>query len=75
MSLVICPVLPWLRYGRAFLFNAYNEDPTWGACVSKMPGVRNATGTGRRKAVLGLFPLFYGTKVSCIGYLDHGVAV
>ena len=41
--------------------------------MSPIPGVRNAT--GRRKAVFHLFPLFYSTRVACVGYVPLGVAV
>ena len=79
MSVVACPALCTVVALRQKLFSLTPRMKTPsgepGACVSTIPGVCNATGTGRREAVLRLFPLFYGTKVSCIGYLDHGVAV
>ena len=33
-----------LRYSKPFHFDAYNEGPTWGVCMSPISGVRNSSG-------------------------------
>ena len=42
-------------YSRPFLFDALDEGPTWGACVSKIAEVHNAT---RYVCSVRLFLLF-----------------
>ena len=65
-----------LCYSRPFHFDARMKvylGGRGGGCVSTIPGVCNDA--GRRKAVFYLCPLFYSTKVACVGYLDREVAV